>query len=196
MNFNFFFQLTFFLKLLANFIPRISFFRAKVIKIGLESWDALESCNIASPAELMNPRSLPDQKTQSDLECLGLIKPTMYMTSVSTMLLLWRQLTHKITQMVLWNTSWHKVKLTLYKQRYTHVLGWNPPLFFLKRFKVNQCWPRENHVPWENPQKIISNFFISRFQLLWAQKISFKHQGTIHPSAYIISYKRLHTWQT
>ena len=63
MNFNFFFQLTFFLKLLANFIPRIKFFRAKMIKIGLESWDALGSCNIASPAESMNPRSLPDQET-------------------------------------------------------------------------------------------------------------------------------------
>ena len=68
MNFNFFFQLTFFLKLLANFIPRIKFFRAKMIKIGLESWDALGSCNIASPAESMNPRSLPDQEKQSDPE--------------------------------------------------------------------------------------------------------------------------------
>ena len=29
MNFNFFFQLTFFLKLLANFIPRIKFFQGQ-----------------------------------------------------------------------------------------------------------------------------------------------------------------------
>ena len=39
-----------------------------MIKIGLESWDALGSCNIASPAESMNPRSLPNQEKQSDPE--------------------------------------------------------------------------------------------------------------------------------
>ena len=34
-----------------------------MIKVGSKTWDALGSCNIASPAESMNPRSLPDQET-------------------------------------------------------------------------------------------------------------------------------------
>ena len=166
-----------------------------MIKIGLESWDALGSCNIASPAESMNPRSLPDQEKQSDPERPRtpranyahdlrtyhiLILKTTSTQSISSV-----SLRHKLTQSKTFTNT----------KRHTHVLGWNPPLFFLKKFKVNQCWPRENQILWENPQKITNNFCRSRFQLLWAQNF-LKHQGTIHPSASINSFTRLHTWQT